>query len=376
MSRLRITVVMLILLVGLAAAGPAAGAAITVPPGGSFFDDDGNIFESDIEALAAKGVTKGCNNEKTSFCPNRSVTRGQMAAFLVRALGLTAQDPDIDFADDNESIFEDDIEKLATAGITKGCNKAQTIFCPNRPVTRGEMAAFLVRALDLTAQNPAIDFTDDDGSVFEDDIEKLATAGITKGCGTANTFCPLSNVTRGQMAAFLTRGLEYERPAVAPRPETTNGPVLDTASPYDKDTGYCDASDGEVCLTSEALNQGEFYLFEYWFANNWSSLPTSVKNDFLSNKIRVEAFLNGGQLSLVEVTVLEDDTMFKDYTFQFPDWLTGTHQVEVNYFNDTENYESTIIVTMSITALSSTSQAPSAPAELARPGGRLGFESK
>ena len=158
------------------------------------------------------------------------------------------------------------------------------------------MAAFLVRALELTAQDPAIDFTDDDGSIFENDIEKLATAGITKGCGTANTFCPLNNVTRGQMAAFLTRGLEYERPSVAPRPETTNGPVLDTASPYDADTGYCDASDGEVCLTSVALNQGEFHLFEYWFANNWSSLPTSVKNDFLSDKIRVEAFLNGGQL--------------------------------------------------------------------------------
>ena len=69
----------------------------------------------------------------------------------------------------------------------------------------------------------------------------------------------------------------------------------------------------------------------------------------------------------MESTVLEDDTMFKDYTFQFPAWLTGTHQVEVNYFNDTENYESTIIVTMSITALSSSSQAPSAPGELARP---------
>ena len=144
MSRLRIVVVVLILLVGLAAAGPAAGAAISVPPGGSFFDDDGNIFESDIEALAAKGVTKGCNSEQTSFCPNRSVTRGQMAAFLVRAIGLTAQDPNIDFTDDDESIFENDIEKLATAGITKGCNKAQTAYCPDRPVTRGEMAAFLV----------------------------------------------------------------------------------------------------------------------------------------------------------------------------------------------------------------------------------------
>ncbi|MBK5268804.1 MAG: hypothetical protein JJE47_15390, partial [Acidimicrobiia bacterium] len=102
-------------------ASRAVSAAITVPPGGSFFDDDGNIFEADIEAIAAVGVTRGCNAERTSFCPTRSVTRGQMAAFLVRALGFTDQDPAIGFTDDNDSIFENDIEKLATAGITKGC---------------------------------------------------------------------------------------------------------------------------------------------------------------------------------------------------------------------------------------------------------------
>ena len=379
MSRLRITVVVLILLVGLAAAGPAAGAAITVPPGGSFFDDDGSIFESDIEALAATGVTKGCNAQQTSFCPKRSVTRGQMAAFLVRALELTAQDPAINFTDDNESIFENDIERLATAGITKGCNKAQTAFCPDRAVTRGEMAAFLVRALNLTAQDPAIDFADDNGSVFENDIEKLATAGITNGCGTTNTFCPNRNVTREQMAAFLTRGLEYERPSVAPRPETTNGPVVDTTSPFDIGTGWCDGSDGEVCFHSVALNQGEFHLFEYWFADDWATLPSAVRATFESDAIGVEVSLNGGQLTLVESLTLEDGTRFKDYTFQFPAWLTGVHTVEIRYFDDTRNYESTIIVTMAITALSSTESSFDGSAtdgEPDRPGSRREFAAR
>jgi hypothetical protein len=69
-----------------------------------------------------------------------------MAAFLVRALDLT--DPGtFDFVDDDQSIFEEDIEKLATAGITQGCNAAATEFCPDDPVTRGQMAAFLRRAL-------------------------------------------------------------------------------------------------------------------------------------------------------------------------------------------------------------------------------------
>jgi len=58
-------------------------------PGGSFVDDDGNIHEGNIEAIAAEGITKGCNpltNDR--YCPDSSVTREQMAAFLVRALEL------------------------------------------------------------------------------------------------------------------------------------------------------------------------------------------------------------------------------------------------------------------------------------------------
>ena len=69
------------------------------------------------------------------------------------------------------------------------------------------MAAFLVRALGLSDDGGGNIFTDDDGSVFETDIAKLAAAGITAGCNPpANTeFCPEANVTRGQMAAFLRR---------------------------------------------------------------------------------------------------------------------------------------------------------------------------
>jgi hypothetical protein len=71
------------------------------------------------------------------------------------------------------------------------------------------MAAFLTRALDLTATG-STDFVDDDGSIFETDIEKLANAGITKGCNPPSNdrYCPNDSVTRGQMAAFLTRALD------------------------------------------------------------------------------------------------------------------------------------------------------------------------
>ena len=79
-------------LAGVALAILLGGVAIAgdLPPGGTFTDDNGNVHESSIEAIAAEGITKGCNPPIGDlYCPAGSVTRGQMAAFLVRAHGLT-----------------------------------------------------------------------------------------------------------------------------------------------------------------------------------------------------------------------------------------------------------------------------------------------
>ena len=180
------------------------------PTEGTFIDDDDSVFVVDIEWLAAEGITKGCNppvNDR--FCPDDFVTRGQMAAFLTRALALTDR-LDSPFTDDDTSIFEADIERLAAAGITKGCNPpTNDRYCPDDFVTRGQMAAFLVRALGYTDNGAGDLFIDDDGSVFEADIDRLGTAGVTRGCNppTNDRFCPDGLVTRGQMAAFLHRAL-------------------------------------------------------------------------------------------------------------------------------------------------------------------------
>jgi hypothetical protein len=171
-----------------------------------------DTFYGDIEWLAWLGITKGCNPPAvTRFCPDDSVTRGQMAAFLHRALGgvLTPGDP-VSFIDISGSVFETDIEWLGSVGVTKGCNPpANDQYCPNDAVTRGQMAAFLVRAFAYTAGGGSDRFTDDDGSVFEADIERLAEAGVTLGCNPpANDhFCPTDPVTRAQMAAFLHRAV-------------------------------------------------------------------------------------------------------------------------------------------------------------------------
>jgi hypothetical protein len=174
-----------------------------------FVDVVGSPFVDDILWLADAEITKGCNPPYNNrFCPDDTVTRGQMAAFLVRTLGLTDSGGGNTFVDDDDSPFEGDIAKLAAAGITRGCNPPDnTRFCPNNRVTRAQMAAFLVRAYHLTDDGGGNTFTDDDTSVFETDIATLAAAGITHGCNPpSNTeFCPRQSVTREQMAAFLHR---------------------------------------------------------------------------------------------------------------------------------------------------------------------------
>jgi S-layer family protein len=118
-------------------------------PGGHFIDDDGNIHEGAIEAIRAEAITNGCS--PTRYCPNDPVTRGQMAAFLNRALDLPAATTPSGFTD-TAGTFANDIERLKAANITVGC--APTRYCTNDPVTRGEMATFLMRALDLTELVP------------------------------------------------------------------------------------------------------------------------------------------------------------------------------------------------------------------------------
>lgn len=198
----------------------ALSAAAQLPPGGSFTDDDGSVHESDIEAIAAADITRGCNPPwNDQFCPTRSVTRGEMAAFLTRAFQLPPG-PDR-FIDDALSVFQADINALAESGITRGCNPPDNDrFCPGRPVTRGEMAAFLTRAYGYVATQTDR-FTDDDDSVFEREIDALAEAGVTVGCNPPanDRFCPHQSVTRQQMASFLTRAENLPTEGVPPRPE-------------------------------------------------------------------------------------------------------------------------------------------------------------
>jgi hypothetical protein len=237
-------VTMAIFVLGMLVAAPVAVAQV-LPPGGTFLDDDATVHEGAIEAIALGGITAGCNPPQNDlFCPDEPVSRGQMAAFMRRALGdELAPGAPASFTDDDGSVFEGDIEWLASVGVTKGCNPpANTEFCPADPVTRAQMAAFLVRAFGYADGAGADQFTDDDGSVFESDIERMAAAGVTLGCNPPDNtrFCPGEPVQRGQMASFLTRALDLDPLPPPPRSTTSTSTTTTTTAAPDCHPSYPD----------------------------------------------------------------------------------------------------------------------------------------
>ncbi|HEX2152913.1 MAG TPA: VanW family protein [Acidimicrobiia bacterium] len=261
-----------VLALTLVAAAPAA-AQEDLPPGGSFYDDQGSVHESAIEGLAASGITRGCEGDKPVFCPDDPVTRGQMAAFLDRAFELPSTDSD-HFTDTDDSIFEESINRIAEAEITKGCNPpSNSHYCPHEPVTRGEMATFLVRALELP---PAEDvgFTDIDDTVHRDNIEALAAADITRGCNPPDntSFCPEDPVTRAQMASFLVRAL--------PDLELIEAPPLPDVERVSRFTTYhdcCEPRVHNIQLIADTLDGYVVYPGEEFSVNDVVGPRTRAK---------------------------------------------------------------------------------------------------
>lgn len=186
----------------------SSGTAVKVVTSGRGCVNDwqGTTFETQIQWAYDNAITGGCDLDL--YCTGNAVTRIHMAMFIDRAMHLPPTDQDF-FTDDNGMTGEASINRLAAAGITGGC--ATDRYCPKTSVTRAQMASFIVRAKDLPPPTDPDHFTDDDGSTHEADIDSLFEAGITTGC-TATRYCPSASVTRGQMAAFLYRAFPTPPP--------------------------------------------------------------------------------------------------------------------------------------------------------------------
>ncbi len=153
-----------------------------------------------ITALLSAGLTNGCNSSGTRFCPNASVTRGQMASLLAAALELppASNGP----FSDASGAHRASINALAAAGLTTGCDSSGTRYCPDQRLSRAQMATFLTAALDLPASGGG-PFRDVTGP-HADGVNALAAAGLTSGCnGSGSRYCPNDALTRGQMASIL-----------------------------------------------------------------------------------------------------------------------------------------------------------------------------
>lgn len=196
----------------LLAAGVLVISIVTAPAHARTFSDVPPSYwaYSFIETFAASGITGGCGGGR--YCPEQPVSRAQMAVFLERGIrGSDYLPPPASgnvFLDVAANDFAASyIEQMLADGITGGCGSMN--YCPGDSISRAQMAVFLLRAKYGAGYTPppatGTRFADVDSSYWAVSwIEQLADEGVTGGCGAGN-YCPEQPVSRAQMAVFLVR---------------------------------------------------------------------------------------------------------------------------------------------------------------------------
>lgn len=172
-------------------------------------------FADHIFLLRNANAADNCNGNLQTFCPEATTIRATMAQFIIRSLyngdnftypttpyflDVPAQHPQFSY-----------VQKLRELGYTNGCGP--TSFCPDQPVTRGQMAAFIIRTRERKRFDQAVTFvptaffTDvPTNDIFYGYVQRMKELGITSGCSLTE-YCPLGETTRGQMSVFVVRGL-------------------------------------------------------------------------------------------------------------------------------------------------------------------------
>ncbi|NJC95631.1 MAG: S-layer homology domain-containing protein [Anaerolineae bacterium] len=190
-----------------------------------------------IEQIYLAGITGGCGSNPLIYCPEGSVSGAQMAGFLLRGIhGASYIPPTVGlstgFGDVPVNYWAAAwVKQFAAEGITGGCGNGN--YCPDLPVTRAQMAVFLLRSKYGSSYSPPSVGT---GTGFGDVpvnhwaaawIKQLVSEGIAAGCGGIN-FCPETSVTRAQMAVFMVRTFPQTLGFTAPY---KNAPACPTHDP-------------------------------------------------------------------------------------------------------------------------------------------------
>ena len=167
----------------------------------------GELFDV-VDALAADGVLDRTQCEPGLFCPGEPITRSELAVWIVRVLdGADPQPRGVSAFEDVDTSrwWATHVDRLLELGVTTGCDGDGPRFCPDQPVSRAQIATMLVRAFDLDPAAPA-GFVDTADSFAAAQIDALFAAGITRGCSAEELlFCPERVVSRAEAAILLDR---------------------------------------------------------------------------------------------------------------------------------------------------------------------------
>ena len=192
---------------GVADEQPDGQSVLAVGPGGFSDAAQAGVHSEAVNSLAADGVFDGTECAPGQFCPGEPLQRWVMAVWLVRILDGEDPAPagSSRFSDVESGMWwVPFVERLADIGVTAGCATGPLLYCPEDTVTRAQMASFLTIAFRLKPASTPAGFVDIGGNTHFDNINALASAGITSGCATGPLrYCPGNDVTRAQMASLL-----------------------------------------------------------------------------------------------------------------------------------------------------------------------------
>ena len=245
--------------VALLVAGTAPVPAATGDGGGFTDVNEDSPHAPAINALSEMGLFAGTGSGCADglFCPRDPIERWVVAVWLVRALGGEGTTTGTSrFADvDASHWWSPYAEELADREITTGCDKAPLRYCPEKTVTRAQMASFLVRAFELEPAPPA-GFADTSGT-HAANIDALFATGITTGCETDPLrYCPRKTLNRAQMASFLHRAILKQQEAAG------TGPVQISDDVPDAD--LTDMTTGDTVNLRSVFTGDKAVMFWFW----------------------------------------------------------------------------------------------------------------
>jgi hypothetical protein len=171
-----------------------------------------------ISLLHQFGITGGCSTSPPLYCPSETLTRGQMAMFVTRALNAAAgvpltYNPAQYFQDVGPAhLFFGGVQRIKELGITAGCSVTPPLYCWDEQILQGQMAVFTIKSWQIATNTPTLSyptqqlFTDvAPNHLFYAYIQKMKELGIWAGCGS-NQYCWDAPVTREQAAVQIVRG--------------------------------------------------------------------------------------------------------------------------------------------------------------------------